>query len=293
MLKQLKAIFPSLQIHSTYSQVKEKENWYATKEGNFISISKKEMSSKDEVLLATFLQAVDEIFPQQTETEKLWEKRIFEEITEGPKKSITPFRFIYFQIEQGTVEPTVFKEAIVEIFSQDIPILWNKTWEGVLIEEKNGELIDYTQIIDVLMSDLYVNIKFFVGEPKDDFIQLKDYYNSIVRNAKLGFTFVKKNVFSFVDIIPHMLMQALSPSTKEELKNAVLKDYQEDPETLKMLETFIHCNLNLSSAAKQLYLHRNSLQYRIDKFIEHTNIDIKNFHHALAVYFALLATRKK
>jgi DNA-binding PucR family transcriptional regulator len=35
-------------------------------------------------------------------------------------------------------------------------------------------------------------------------------------------------------------------------------------------------------------MHRNSLQYRIDKFIEKTGIDIKHFKGAVAVYLAIL-----
>jgi DNA-binding PucR family transcriptional regulator len=33
--------------------------------------------------------------------------------------------------------------------------------------------------------------------------------------------------------------------------------------------------LNASLTAKRLFIHRNSLQYRIDKFIERTGIDIR------------------
>ena len=36
-------------------------------------------------------------------------------------------------------------------------------------------------------------------------------------------------------------------------------------------------NMNLSIAAKKLYMHRNSLHYRIDKIIEETGINIKTF----------------
>nr|MDH3110555.1 helix-turn-helix domain-containing protein [Bacillus altitudinis] len=40
-------------------------------------------------------------------------------------------------------------------------------------------------------------------------------------------------------------------------------------------------------AAKALYVHRNSLQYRIDKFIERTGLDIRHFQEASAAYFMM------
>ncbi|MBY6268509.1 helix-turn-helix domain-containing protein, partial [Parageobacillus thermoglucosidasius] len=55
-----------------------------------------------------------------------------------------------------------------------------------------------------------------------------------------------------------------------------------------IIKTFFQCDLNVSLAAKKLYMHRNSLQYRIDKFIEKTGMDIKHFQGAVAVYLAML-----
>jgi DNA-binding PucR family transcriptional regulator len=60
---------------------------------------------------------------------------------------------------------------------------------------------------------------------------------------------------------------------------------------LKMLETFVQCNLNISETAKELYMHRNSLQYRLDRFLEKTGIDVRQFQHAMPVYLAMLARK--
>ncbi|MCY8607352.1 helix-turn-helix domain-containing protein, partial [Bacillus sonorensis] len=50
---------------------------------------------------------------------------------------------------------------------------------------------------------------------------------------------------------------------------------------------YMQCNLNASLTAKRLFIHRNSLQYRIDRFIEKTGIDIRQFEEAAAVYFII------
>src|SRR5699024_2563341 len=143
------------------------------------------------------------------------------------------------------------------------------------------ELTDYSQIIDLLMSDLYINIKFYVGQTREDLTNIQKRYESVLTNGRLGVKLVKKAVFSYVDILPHLMIRSVDHKIKEELIETVLKDFKDDKETLKMIETFLYCNLNISLTAKQLYLHRNSLQYRIDKFIEQTNIDLREFHNAL------------
>ena len=68
----------------------------------------------------------------------------------------------------------------------------------------------------------------------------------------------------------------------------VAKAVKREHDMLKTIKTFFECNLNVSLAAKKLHMHRNSLQYRIDKFIEKTSIDIKQFKGALTVYLAIL-----
>ncbi|MFW6319215.1 MAG: helix-turn-helix domain-containing protein, partial [Bacillota bacterium] len=47
--------------------------------------------------------------------------------------------------------------------------------------------------------------------------------------------------------------------------------------------TIADANMNFSIAAKKAYIHRNTLQYRIDKIYEKTHLDIKTFK-GLAVF---------
>lgn len=292
MINKLKQLFPSLQVLSSYDHLREEYNWYMTDQGEFIRIIKSEMTEKDEALLSAFLQQLEDVFPPKSYEEKLWYERIFKQKSEEKEEGISPYRFVYFQIDGDIGEPLVFKNALTEIFSRDIPLLWKNTQEGIIIEEQNGELIDYNQIIDLLMSDLYVKMKFYVGRVRTSLKQIDNYHKTIERTAKLGMKFVKKPVFSYIDVVPYLLIHSTEESVKQEISETLLKDVKEDKETLKMIETFINCNLNISLTAKQLYLHRNSLQYRLDKFIEQTNIDIREFHNALAVYFALIILKE-
>lgn len=292
MINKLKQLFPSLQVLSSYDHLREEYNWYMTDQGEFIRIKKSEMTEKDEALLSAFLQQLEDVFPPKSNEEQLWYERIFKQKSVEKEVGISPYRFVYFQIDGDIGEPLVFKNALTEIFSRDIPLLWKNTQEGIIIEEQNGELIDYNQIIDLLMSDLYVKMKFYVGRVRTSLKQIDNYHKTIERTAKLGMKFVKKPVFSYIDVVPYLLIHSTEESVKQEISETLLKDVKEDKETLKMIETFINCNLNISLTAKQLYLHRNSLQYRLDKFIEQTNIDIREFHNALAVYFALIILKE-
>lgn len=48
--------------------------------------------------------------------------------------------------------------------------------------------------------------------------------------------------------------------------------------------TFIECNMNTSAAAKRMYMHRNTLINKLDKFKEETGYDVRDFKDAYVIY---------
>jgi len=61
-----------------------------------------------------------------------------------------------------------------------------------------------------------------------------------------------------------------------------------EAEMLQTLEAFFAENCNVSDTAKRLYIHRNTLLYRLDKFKQETGMDVRDFDHAVLVRLALL-----
>lgn len=60
-----------------------------------------------------------------------------------------------------------------------------------------------------------------------------------------------------------------------------------DSEMMDTAECFFQNNLNVSQTAQALYMHRNTLMYRLNKIKKVTGLDIKNFD--MAVTFEILA----
>lgn len=63
---------------------------------------------------------------------------------------------------------------------------------------------------------------------------------------------------------------------------------QLDEETLTTIHKFFENSLNVSETARQLYIHRNTLVYRIEKLQKETGLDIRNFDDALTFKIALM-----
>jgi hypothetical protein len=61
-----------------------------------------------------------------------------------------------------------------------------------------------------------------------------------------------------------------------------------DAETLSTLETFFQIDCNVSETAKRMYIHRNTLIYRLDKIKQETGLDVRSFEDAVLVKLTML-----
>ncbi len=61
-----------------------------------------------------------------------------------------------------------------------------------------------------------------------------------------------------------------------------------DEETLTTINKFFENNLNVSETSRQLFVHRNTLVYRIEKLYKSTGLDLRNFEDALTFKIALM-----
>mgnify|MGYP000735994388 FL=1 len=63
-----------------------------------------------------------------------------------------------------------------------------------------------------------------------------------------------------------------------------------DDETLNTINKFFDNNLNISETSRQLFLHRNTLVYRLEKIQKSTGLDIRVFDDALTFKIALMVS---
>ena len=83
-----------------------------------------------------------------------------------------------------------------------------------------------------------------------------------------------------------LILEGIIDSVSEEKKEKIYHIFNEgfsklDNEMIRTIEVFFRCGLNLSDAAKELYIHRNTLIYRLDKIEKYTAYDIRNFNSAV------------
>ena len=64
-----------------------------------------------------------------------------------------------------------------------------------------------------------------------------------------------------------------------------------DEETLTTINKFFENSLNVSETSRQLYIHRNTLVYRLDKLQKSTGLDLRIFEDAITFKIALIVVK--
>lgn len=64
-----------------------------------------------------------------------------------------------------------------------------------------------------------------------------------------------------------------------------------DQETIYTIQKFFENNLNVSETSRQLYVHRNTLVYRLDKVEKLTGLDLRIFEHAIVFKVAMMVKK--
>ena len=65
-------------------------------------------------------------------------------------------------------------------------------------------------------------------------------------------------------------------------------DILEDEEAMSTINKFFENNLNISETARQLYVHRNTLVYRLERIEKAIGLDIRTFDDAMTFRIAVM-----
>ncbi|MBR4206364.1 MAG: helix-turn-helix domain-containing protein [Clostridia bacterium] len=151
------------------------------------------------------------------------------------------------------------------------------------------------QIADTLNSEFYVKVSIGIGTVVDNIKDLARSYKEAQVAFEVGKVFdTEKNIISYENLGIGRLIYQL-PTTlcemflQEVFKNGSLDSL--DRETLMTIQCFFENNLNVSETSRKLFVHRNTLVYRLEKIRKLTGLDLREFDHAITFKVALMVKR--
>lgn len=151
-------------------------------------------------------------------------------------------------------------------------------------------------LVDTMNTEALASVSVSYDSMALDFSELPLTYRHLKAAMKIGRTFrTSERIFGYHSLGLGKLISSISDESAREFLEEELPgiDFRQfDSETMNTIEVFFASGLNIAEAARALYLHRNTLVYRLDKFKKTTGCDLQNFDDAVKIRIGMLLSQK-
>ncbi len=207
---------------------------------------------------------------------------------------------IVYLVETKIESESMVKEMLRSLFSQQNGDFVTSVDERniVLIKslrrEDTEEEIQQTAktIVDMLNTEAMLSVKVAYGTVVGELKDVSKSYKEAKMALDVGKIFyIEKSVIGYEKLGIGRLIYQLPVNLCRMFMSEIFGDNlpdKLDEETQVTIHKFFENSLNVSETARQLYIHRNTLVYRIEKLEKETGLDIRNFDDALTFKIALM-----
>ena len=150
-------------------------------------------------------------------------------------------------------------------------------------------------VLDMLNTEAMTKVHVSFGTIVGDIKEVSRSYKEAKMALDVGKIFYSgKNVVAYSNLgIGRLIYQLPLPLCRmfirEVFENKSPDDF--DEETLATINKFFENSLNVSETSRQLYIHRNTLVYRLDKLQKSTGLDLRVFEDAITFKIALMVVK--
>lgn len=187
--------------------------------------------------------------------------------------------------------PDKSKDFVFNITETDI-VLVKEVKSSV--ESKDLEKLARS-IADTLSSEFYTRVNVGIGTIVTGVKELARSFKEAQTALEVGKVFDTDKVIVSYDnlgiarLIYHLPTTLCETFLQEVFKRGSIEAL--DHETLFTIQRFFENNLNVSETSRKLFVHRNTLVYRLEKIKKLTGLDIREFDHAIIFKIALMVKK--
>ena len=183
------------------------------------------------------------------------------------------------------------KDYVIGISEQDIVIVKEVTAQTVASDVEDFARDMIASITKEHQAKLLVGISSIVENLKD----LARAYKEARISLEVGKVFdIEKPIMCYENLGIGRLIYQLPTTLCEIFLSEVFKKgslESLDRETLMTVQSFFENNLNVSETSRKLFVHRNTLVYRLEKIRKLTGLDLREFDHAVTFKVALMVKK--
>ena len=184
--------------------------------------------------------------------------------------------------------PDKLQDFVLSINETDIAII-KQIGGNVTAEDLEKMAVN---IEDTLKNELRIKTIIGIGTVASHLRELADSYKEAQTAIEVGKVFdTEKSVMHYENLGIGRLIYQLPTTLCEIFLREVFKKNSLDSldqETLFTINKFFENSLNVSETSRKLFVHRNTLVYRLEKIRKLTGLDLRQFDHAIVFRVALM-----
>ena len=208
--------------------------------------------------------------------------------------------FLVRQLNHGDVATVDVLSGMFPDKMQDFVVSINETDVAVVkqlsspVEPEDLEKIA-ASMEETLKNELFVKTVIGIGTVAEHLRSLADAYKEAQTAIDVGKVFdTEKSIINYENLGIGRLIYQLPTTLCEIFLSEVFKKSaidSLDQETLFTINKFFENNLNVSETSRKLFVHRNTLVYRLEKIKKLTGLDLRQFDHAIVFKVALMVRK--
>ena len=169
--------------------------------------------------------------------------------------------------------------------------------EGMTVLIKQGESIAEAGEFALALSDTVeeetgLRLTAGIGDPRRGPEDWAEGFREAYDALRIGEEFhLKGSVQVYRNQLLERLLREIPAEKRKEFRRIVMNEQTRralNEETLETVNMFFASDLNMSDTARQMFIHRNTLTYRLDKIRKETGLDLRKFNDA-AIFRVLTA----
>ena len=206
-------------------------------------------------------------------------------IDERRKRTVIIFRLKY-EADQDLL--SIFSD-IVPIEKDDHPVLLGHDIIALVkdsVFHSENEIAEYAAaVIDTMFNEGFTDLQAGIGTEAGCVFDLHRSYTEAMNAIVTGTRYdAKGTLFRYSEQKLHRIIDLIPGENRKKILGEYQSRYNKDTFSDEMMETvrvFFEHDLNITSASRELFIHRNTLNYRLDKIKRDTGLDLRTFQDAV------------
>lgn len=282
----IKDLYPEAEL--TDHPFLERDTFRLSYKNKWIHIPSEHINEKEQALLSLLRDESDpEPFPV---SDSDW-SQFMSGNKEQPPQTTRPVRLIQLYLEKmdQQFDYAIWMDSVLHLFEPVLDVFFITRDTCFVLQDNSAHTLsqeEITGMLKTLEDDFSIRTNAYIGhfwQPDHKLIHVLKEEQTIFQQEVAH---MHNRMSSLPDVaLRYFTQDAVSRST---IIGELKKQIDEQSDWKELIFSMWESQGNVSVAAKQLFVHRNTLQYRLDRFNQTTGLSLKNMNDLLLCYLLIL-----